>query len=65
MKKYLKIVFFGMFVSAFFVPAALAQSTMCPDGTYVSGPRCTLCPDGTYVGGSRCVLQPNGTFTGR
>ena len=22
--------------------------TLCPDGTYVSGPVCTLMPDGTY-----------------
>jgi len=22
--------------------------TLCPDGTYVSGPTCTLMPDGTF-----------------
>jgi hypothetical protein len=39
-------------------------STMCPDGSYVSGTRCNLCPNGQYVSGS-CVLMPNGQYIGR
>jgi hypothetical protein len=40
------------------------DSTMCPDGSYVSGPSCTLCPNGQYVAG-RCSLMPNGQYIGR
>lgn len=38
-------------------------STMCPDGTYVSGSRCIMTPDGTFVGG-RPQLAPDGTYVG-
>ncbi len=40
------------------------NTTMCPDGSYVSGTRCTLCPNGQYVAG-RCSLMPNGQYIGR
>jgi hypothetical protein len=38
------------------------QLTMCPDGTYVKGPRCNYCPDGTYVGGKKCHYGPDGHY---
>jgi len=39
-----------------------SASTLCPDGSYVSGDTCTLCPDGTYVGSDICTLMPDGTY---
>ena len=38
-------------------------ATICPDGSYVSGPRCNICPDGSYVSG-RCKITPGGSYVG-
>ena len=53
------IMVFALTLSA----SALAQTYMCPDGSYVSRGPCTLCPDGHYVGGSQvCSMAPDGTY---
>ena len=57
MKKLLII----LFISLGLIGSANA-STLCPNGTYVSGNICTLCPNGQYVGGTSCVLAPDGTY---
>lgn len=40
----------------------VALPTLCPNGTYASGP-CNIAPDGTYVSG-RPTLAPNGKYVG-
>jgi hypothetical protein len=42
---------------------AMAQPTLCPNGSYVSGPSCQLAPNGTWVGDNP-QLTPNGTWVG-
>lgn len=44
-------------------------STLCPDGSYVSGGVCRLAPDGKYVSGNRSEstpirLAPDGKYVG-
>jgi hypothetical protein len=40
-----------------------SASTLCPDGTYVSGSQCTLAPNGKYVGGTAPPrIAPNGDY---
>jgi hypothetical protein len=37
-------------------------STICPDGSYVSGDTCTKCIDGSYVSGTRCTMCIDGSY---
>lgn len=44
---------------------SVTRTSMCPNGSYVSGSQCVLAPDGTYTSG-RPTIAPDGTYvTGR
>lgn len=40
---------------------------MAPNGSFVGGggSKTTMCPDGTFVSGSRCMMAPDGKFVGQ
>ncbi len=62
--RYLKrFLLFSMFIlpSAAF---ASEETTLTPDGTYVTGDSYTLAPDGSYVGGKTATLAPDGSYVG-
>lgn len=44
-------------------PQRRPTTSICPDGSYVSGGSCRIAPDGTYVGG-RPSIAPNGSYVG-
>ena len=41
-----------------------AQSTMAPDGSWVSGDSVTMAPDGSWVGGDSVTMAPDGSWVG-
>lgn len=64
MKKSLSAILFS--VTAAITCSTASASTMCPDGSYVSGTRCNLTPNGTYVGSGNghnsMTICPDGSY---
>lgn len=60
------VIAFAALIGAMLLAADARAATLCPDGTYVSGPRCVLAADGSYVSGGTGFgsprLAPDGTF---
>ncbi len=42
----MKKLFIG--ITLLLLSVSVYAATLCPDGTYVSGPQCTLMPNGTF-----------------
>jgi type 1 fimbria pilin len=47
---------------ALLTTALLSDTTLAPDGTYISSDTYTLTPSGTYVSGDGYDMAPDGTY---